>query len=913
MLLAGVVHVAIGLRVRGPTSPPHVGESPWSWLARCLPRALAPSSAMLCIPKANHKKLVDDCYPPPKAIAGSAPEYRPNSNEMGRLSYYAQSKPAKLLKIGKVIDARAVSEARAFQGAPNDRNKAQLMITLAVLKELVSQSHGLVYLAPTVQSVLSHALQAATVRGSGLRDGDVSARAANTFATYVKALPGGAMETDEGVSRSVYQVLTELARLADPIQGRGGMNERGLLQCLAGMDGMVKSPIIHTSAFPRLLSHILPVLFETISLHHVPLTQTADIASSTMDNSVELSSSDAQSPGPTQTVQAALLVLRQILASSDAMQMRAVMQQTLAWLDTRDERWKDEEWSVWILGVLAQWARPASRYVVPHSLVDTLTDQSTQRQVALRETRILQALHMILVSKTEIVGLNMSEMLDGHVHFMLSHVEQDPYDPTVSAAIDAIGHMATHARYGDQLDDFVQQIMPHIVSVRDGSLPLDVKQNSICALLHSLMAIFRSNNGSFHVPVSAWASTESLLLSTSSVVRATYLQALCVYLHQEQDRIANGQAAHEGNSDSLGFLHSFAAHVVALVSSGMPTSSATVSMPNMPLLRCTPSDFALLHQALDALLIVVPAAAMLAFTPALFVLDQTSGTPLTGQMAQAEQSMTCRWLVATLLARLGSVWQVPSLVEYAHATLLPTLEGIRPATPALPERYEPIQELPVFSPGARATTLPPPRDASWVAEQLSATPTVQSASHVDHATLCTWLLRPWSVASALQDARTAARPTATRLSNMQGTPAVRTTSHLLRGNSMSVSQLRQVLASQTQGHSSIPMSMASGRASNMSSSSRRRARSITSSDSHDVGDVLDRFSVSPSRTGHARHASGQAALMATPSAPSPVLATPTPLSPVTLSSPPRMVSVSAPDTPQVIEVAPPRSTPIMTS
>ena len=103
---------------------------------------------MLCIPKANHKKLVDDCFPAAKALVGAAPEYRPNSNELGRLCYYAQSKPAKLVKVGRLIAARASSDSRALQsGGGNERHKAGLMMTLFVLRELVSSC--LLYTSPS--------------------------------------------------------------------------------------------------------------------------------------------------------------------------------------------------------------------------------------------------------------------------------------------------------------------------------------------------------------------------------------------------------------------------------------------------------------------------------------------------------------------------------------------------------------------------------------------------------------------------------------------------------------------------------------------------------------------------------------------------------------------------------------------
>lgn len=60
----------------------------------------------MCIPKSNHRKLVDECYPAPKALANIGPEYRPNSNELSRLAYYAANKPAKLVKVGQFLEEK---------------------------------------------------------------------------------------------------------------------------------------------------------------------------------------------------------------------------------------------------------------------------------------------------------------------------------------------------------------------------------------------------------------------------------------------------------------------------------------------------------------------------------------------------------------------------------------------------------------------------------------------------------------------------------------------------------------------------------------------------------------------------------------------------------------------------------------
>ena len=128
---------------------------------------------MLCIPKSNHKKLVSDCYPAPKALAAAAPEYRPNGNECSRLCYYVQNKPAKLTKVGHLLAIRSGVEARAVHAGANDRARASLLITMGILAELVkSAGQRTPYFATSTETVLTNALQAATRIGG---DTEISA------------------------------------------------------------------------------------------------------------------------------------------------------------------------------------------------------------------------------------------------------------------------------------------------------------------------------------------------------------------------------------------------------------------------------------------------------------------------------------------------------------------------------------------------------------------------------------------------------------------------------------------------------------------------------------------------------------------------------------------------------------------
>ncbi len=71
----------------------------------------------MCIPKSNHRVLVDSCFPAAKALANIGPEYRPNSNELSRLAYYAANKPAKLLKVGQYLEGKVKVWAKGVTGS----------------------------------------------------------------------------------------------------------------------------------------------------------------------------------------------------------------------------------------------------------------------------------------------------------------------------------------------------------------------------------------------------------------------------------------------------------------------------------------------------------------------------------------------------------------------------------------------------------------------------------------------------------------------------------------------------------------------------------------------------------------------------------------------------------------------------
>ena len=818
---------------------------------------------MLCIPQVNHQKLVKECYPAPKALARAAPEYRPNANELGRLCYYAKYKPAKITKVGRLLAARATADKAALRAGVNVRSKASLMITLGITKELVGASpHGLTYAAPAVRSVVCNAVQAAAPGGAHAAwDADLCARATSTFAAYARALQPGAMEVDESVPVCVYAVLAELQPLV-----RGTVDESTRASGLGAFEGVVRSAVFYSPSFASLVDGVLPGVLDTLSPAHLPLARTAALLHE--DGSVDVSRA-TDAGGAETSVAAALVLLRHMAHGADAVQIRVLVHATFAWLDASPMQyaWGDEDFCVWLLNLLALWTPRASRYVVPHTLADALRSTEAVNANTERSTRLLQALHQILANKIEIIGLNMTELLDAHLYFLLAHVQHDPYSVTIAPTIAAIGSLAQHTLYADQLPDFVQQTntVLRAVAARTPPLPPTERDNSLRVLLYVQIAIIRAayaDGVRVNMPVTAWNGTEGMLLSPNAAVRFTYLEALRVHLElaaRAQHHVQRGEAAYASGTEVLRFLHAFTANAYIVLARATYAPGASLDELNagaagvdVAQLATVPADYAALLAVLERLYEVTPAPALLTTVPALLALDRVATR--SADVAARPAARAARWVVANALSKLATLWNVSHLVTYIHRHLLQPLGALQLDTPAFPGQFGAAPKFAAFGAEAAAGEMGVP-DVETIAEYIGASTALQTATDCDETTLRDWLLRNWSIAVAVQDAKIGAQPvapgsTSPRRTNVVPTPA-RIPTHLQRDNSMSVSQLRMALSSRASTRASQYTSAdepgALGDARSTASRSRRsRSQSGHLGSPPSLAALLDRYKVGES-------------------------------------------------------------------
>ena len=77
-----------------------------------------------CVPEPHHLQLIHECYPKSKSAT------EPDSNALGKLTFYTKSRPVKLAKVGRALLRRSEKHSE---------NINSLSITLTILKKLLDE------------------------------------------------------------------------------------------------------------------------------------------------------------------------------------------------------------------------------------------------------------------------------------------------------------------------------------------------------------------------------------------------------------------------------------------------------------------------------------------------------------------------------------------------------------------------------------------------------------------------------------------------------------------------------------------------------------------------------------------------------------------------------------------------------
>ncbi|WWD18958.1 hypothetical protein CI109_103415 [Kwoniella shandongensis] len=467
---------------------------------------------MGCFPCNNLQPEVahlNACYPPSKALLTSGPEYRPLSQDLSKLTYFATNKPSKLAKIGEELDKRVIKETqRSTAGYPKYR--ASLLISLAILRALLTEcKRDIGLFGRWALRVIDRSLDVRVYQRGGL-DLEVIGRAAAAFISFTTYTDGSAIGVDDPLTRTYLDILSKFGKMAthvDP-QEKTDMEEqnRTRLIALAALHGAVTSDALYTSTreFPKQVGFILPPLMQNVfegTMDHLKLeTAKIEMDASPSPFFTEFSArrpiNDRRAPslhahvpgekGPSSSdvLSASLRSLHLLVGQCQVTQASHIIDRVGVFLDKQGS-WQDVERCCWISERLTAWITLQYRFVVPTRLVEVLVDLKDEAPTP-KHTSVLAMITTILNSTTSLVGLGVSDLLQNLVSLIVRRIHFDPRDALLPPLVQCVSSLGTHIYYADQINDIVEEL-----AVRIAELPTADKARPeiIRVLIHCITGV----------------------------------------------------------------------------------------------------------------------------------------------------------------------------------------------------------------------------------------------------------------------------------------------------------------------------------------------------------------------------------------------------------------------------------------
>ncbi|KII95247.1 hypothetical protein PLICRDRAFT_207863 [Plicaturopsis crispa FD-325 SS-3] len=422
----------------------------------------------------NHVQLVSACYPPTAALLTSGPDYRPNSQELSRLTYYAANRPGKVTKIGSELEKRAKTESRKAQ-AGNTRSRAALLITLAIFKALATECRrDISLLSATLLSSLD------TVLACLPADLEVGVRSASVFTAWTTYTDGHLVGVDATIWQYYISTLRRFASLG-AVEAQTNDHEvrnRTRLIGLAALTGSVNSEALYntTTHFQEQVSTILrPILLTLLQASIPTLTeQAASLKDSPISPyldefrtrpamerralSIHIHKDGDNGPSTADVTNACLRALTSMLGHSTGGQLGWIMQAAFGCLDEL-KGWDKLDHCCWIAVKACEWAQYQYRYAVPTRLVERLVENQDAPSPTSLHKALAAMIAAVFTSPIPLVNLSTSDIISNLITLILRRVAIDPEDPLLPALVDCIAALGTHVYYSDQIQDLAGELI----------------------------------------------------------------------------------------------------------------------------------------------------------------------------------------------------------------------------------------------------------------------------------------------------------------------------------------------------------------------------------------------------------------------------------------------------------------------
>ncbi|KAI0796779.1 hypothetical protein C8Q75DRAFT_710209 [Abortiporus biennis] len=433
----------------------------------------------------NHVQLIAACYPPNAALLNSGPEYRPNAQELSRMTYYASNRPGKINKLSGELERRVRIDCRKAQ-AGNLRARASLLITLAMFKALATECRRDI-------SLLSSSLLASiNVTLSGLSsDLEVAARAASVFAAWTAYTDGHLIGVDRYVTEehmACLQVFSRMGQISSTTLDHEIRNRTRLLG-LSAILGVVTSEVLYYSStqFKPQISTIVPALIipllnvdvanleeEIAEIKEQPTAQYIDgIATRpTIERraaSIHLHVDGDKGPSTGDVANTSIRALSTLFSHANANQAGLIMHAGFECFDDSGG-WEKIQFCQWIAVKGAEWTQYQYRYAIPSRLVEYLVEVQDSPTVTPRHLALAAMIKTVFTAPTPLINLSTSDIISSLITLILRRVMIDAEDPLLPLLVECIASLGSHVYYADQIQDLSGELVSRLVIIETSGL-----------------------------------------------------------------------------------------------------------------------------------------------------------------------------------------------------------------------------------------------------------------------------------------------------------------------------------------------------------------------------------------------------------------------------------------------------------
>ncbi|KAJ5161297.1 hypothetical protein N7492_006689 [Penicillium capsulatum] len=456
-----------------------------------------------CRPK--HQVLTLKCYP---RYQKGVPEVKPNPSELSYLLYYASTRRSKLPKVGAFLEKRVAKDVWR-------RRLGNVQVALHILTALIEKvPRELPIYARSVLTILDTILQSNEI--SLVED------SLTTFETFCLHQDIATIAAEQGIAQKYRDVIRSYASFAHPSHSPAKTSPPVAIRWRNAGLRAIKSVVSSESLAAdggTTLKIILPVILENLYSADedvlailkerlreperperdgnanrrlsIATVHTVDTTGDQGDPALAAqSTADVDRQAELDARLLALRCLEKIIISgSNRGQIRFAATTILEFISTKrnipqtptqneSKATQDGNWATSLIGLVANWCPVQVRFVILVTAMDILTETNFKEDALDAAFTILSVVDWLLKSSVNMIGLSVMDILLALVQCVIKVLSPDTETekkPDSSAdhvvAISAqrkaflalleqaIGNLATHIYYGDQIADMVRAIL----------------------------------------------------------------------------------------------------------------------------------------------------------------------------------------------------------------------------------------------------------------------------------------------------------------------------------------------------------------------------------------------------------------------------------------------------------------------